>query len=370
MTQSRPHERRKYNPKVVLFVLSASVLRAVSRPFPGCERPVEERLAALAPSLSAERGELPAKTPRQELYVGEVRDALMPGGPACPRCRSARAVRYGTRGGIQRYRCEECSFHFTDLSGTILHGLRRRDLWLDFCLCMVDGLSVRETARRLGISKNTAFAWRHRLTAALALADSESVCNGIVETAQWPIIRSFKGSRVPSGANVDNLDQTTRRNQLVYRRCHPKSRLATFVVAVDRPGRARAGVVLHKERLSDTLRGMVSEKADLCARNVHASLSARMDWPGRVNWIGGRKGRSNSSDRLDPGPLYHVRNARSLMYRFRYWLRSFRGVATKYLLRYFSWHLRTAALSHTAPGAAAKLLLLEALKAYSQTRPG
>ena len=351
-------------------MLPSSFLDADSLPPFACRRPAVERLAALAPPNGARRGELPTGGSDQELYVGEIRDALMPRGPVCPNCRSFRIVRYGKRGGAQRYKCKECSGYFNDLSGTVLHRLRRRDLWLGFCLCMIKGISVRQTAEQLGISKNTAFAWRHRLIAALASADSRNICDGIVEVAQWPIICSFKGSRPPDEMSVDSLQPSARRYQLAYRRLYPEGRPAALVVAVDRAGRARAGVVLHNERLSDTLSGMMSRDADPCAFKAYASLPARMDWPGRVNWIGVRKGRLSPADRLNPGPLYHVRNARRIVYNFRHWLRPFRGVATKYLLRYFSWHLRVAALAHTDPHAAAKLLLFEALTAYSQPKPG
>ena len=220
------------------------------------------------------------------------------------------------------------------------------------------------------MSKNTSFAWRHRVIAALASVDSGTRCEGIVEVAQWPVIRSFKGSRPPDGMGIKHLESTVRRNQVVYRRFYPESRQAAFVVAVDRSGRARAGVVLHKERLRDVLSGMMSKTADPCAFRDCASLPARMDWPGRVNWIGRRKGRVNTADRLDPGPLYHVRNARRMLYDFRIWLRPFQGVATKYLLRYFSWYLRIAALGDTRVRAVAKLLFFETLKAHSLIRPG
>ena len=359
-----------YSIKVLISMLPASLLRADSQLPVACLRPSEEKLAALALSVGAERGEPPARGPRQELYVGEIRDTLMPHGPMCPRCRSLQVVRYGRRGGVQRYKCKGCSFHFTDLTGSVLHRMRRRDLWLDFCLCMVKRLSVRDTARRLGISKNTAFAWRHRAISALASADSQTVCQGIVEVAQWPIVRSFKGSRPPEGMDVGHLEPTIRRNYLVYRHFYPRRRLAALVVAVDRSGRARAGVVLHDERLRDTLSGMMSVTADPCAFRDLASLPARMDWPGRVNWIGRRRGRVNTADRLDPGPLYHVRNARRMLYDFRRWLRPFRGVATKHLLRYFSWYLRIAAMAHTRAGAAAKLFSLEAVAAHSELKPG
>ena len=359
-----------YNLKVLVPVLPASLLHAGSEAPIACLRPSEEKLAALALSISAERGEPPAKRPRQELYVGEIRDALMTHGPACPRCRGLDVVRYGKRGALQRYKCKACPCYFTDLTGSVLHRIRRRDRWLDFCLCMVEGLSVRETAKSIGICKNTAFAWRHRVIAALASADSQAICEGIVEVAQWPLIRSFKGSRPPTEADMSEMEPIVRRNPTAYRRLFPECRQVALVVAVDRSGTARAGVALHGERLRDVLSHMMSETADPCAFRDYASLPMRMDWPGRVNWIGRRKGRFNTSDRLDPGPLYHVRNARRLVYGFRCWLKPFRGVATKYLLRYFSWYVRIAAMAPARAGAAARLLFFEALAAYSLPRPG
>ena len=359
-----------YKIKVLMPVLPASLLHAGSEAPIACRRPPEEKLAALALSISAERGEPHARGPRQELYVGEIRDALMPHGPKCPRCRGLDVVRYGKRGAVQRYKCKSCPCYFTDLTGSVLHRIRRRDLWLDFCLCMVEGLSVRETAKSLGICKNTAFAWRHRVIAALAAADSHTVCQGIVEVAQWPLIRSFKGSTPPKEADIGEMDPILRRNPISYRRLFPECRQAALVVAVDRSGTARAGVVLHEERLRDVLSGIMSDTADPCAFKDYVSLPARMDWPGRVNWIGRRKGRFSTADRLDPGPLYHVRNARRLVYDFRCWLKPFRGVATKYLLRYFSWHVRIAAMAPMLAHAAARQLFFEALAAYSLPRPG
>jgi hypothetical protein len=152
---------------------------------------------------------------------------------------------------------------------------------------MVEGLSVRETAKSLGICKNTAFAWRHRVIAALASADSQTVCEGIVEVAQWPLIRSFKGSQPPEGMGVGCLEPTIRRNRLVYRRFYPESRLATLVVAVDRSGRARAGVVLHEERLRDVLSRMMSRTADPCAFKDRPRHSGRRRKP--ASPAGGRQ---------------------------------------------------------------------------------
>lgn len=57
----------------------------------------------------------------------------------------------------------------------------------------------------------------------------------------------------------------------------PLSRVpqTAFVVAQDRSGTARAGVVLHEERLRDVLSRMMAETADPCAFKDYASLPAR-----------------------------------------------------------------------------------------------
>ena len=257
-------------PKVsrMMPVFPASPLRADSESPVACLRPGEEKLAALTPH-----------------------------GPVCPRCRNLHVVRYGKRGGIQRYKCKGCSFHFTDLTGSVLHRMRRRDLWLDFCLCMVKRLSVRDTARRLGISKNTAFAWRHRAISALASADSQTVCQGIVEVAQWPIIRSFKGSRPPEGTDVGHLEPTIRRNYLVYRHFYPRRRLAALVVAVDRSGRARAS--------SRAIHPPMLEPTSTCGPSVSRSSAASASFTiCRILRSGCRFGtRASRSTKLNSDPV-------------------------------------------------------------------
>lgn len=67
--------------EVLAPVPTASLLHACSGEPLAWRRASEEKLAALALSISAERGEPPSRGPRRELYVDEIRDALMPHGP-------------------------------------------------------------------------------------------------------------------------------------------------------------------------------------------------------------------------------------------------------------------------------------------------
>lgn len=346
------------NVKAVASLLPAFVICSTSGPSIGRRRPSGERLAGLAALYAAEHGELPSGGLEQELHVGQVRDAIMPHGPTCPRCQSKLVVRYGRRGGVQRYKCKACCRTYTDFTSTIFHSLRRRDLWLEFCQCLIEGLTVRETAARLGVSKNTSFAWRHRAMAALAAVDSADTCEGIVEMVRWPVLRNFKGSPVPKHAMITQLKSSIRRHHQVYAHFLPAPRLAIMLVLVDRSGHTRAAVAQRNENLAPHLSSMVSGVSEICASWRIGSPRIRSDWPGRMYWIG--QARSVLST-TDPGPLYHVRNAENLARGFQRWLARFQGVATNNLTLYFSWHLRAAALSFTQPTAAARLLLFEIL---------
>jgi len=42
----------------------------------------------------------------------------------CVYCVSSKVIKYGTRGGIQRYRCKECSRQFNERSGTLFAGMK------------------------------------------------------------------------------------------------------------------------------------------------------------------------------------------------------------------------------------------------------
>lgn len=88
-------------------------------------------------------------------------------GPACPRCGSGHVHKWGLLHGRQRYRCKSCTRTFTELTGTPLAHLKRQEQWGRMGWCLWEGLSVRNSARVLGVHPFTAFRWRHRFLAAL-----------------------------------------------------------------------------------------------------------------------------------------------------------------------------------------------------------
>lgn len=104
----------------------------------------------------------------QPTTLQEVRDTRFAGGLCCPRCGSRAVKRNGRfrdeHGYLkQRYYCRAGRRSFTDLTGTPLAYSKQQPLWGQMASCMVEGLSVRKTAQRLGVNRGTAFRWRHKL---------------------------------------------------------------------------------------------------------------------------------------------------------------------------------------------------------------
>jgi len=114
-------------------------------------------------------------------------------GPHC-QARQERVGSWGQSHGLKRYRCKDCGRTFNALTGTLLAHLRKREQWGRYAQALIEGVSVREAARRCQIDKNTAFLWRHRFLhqAAGHRAEHEA---GIVEADKSFFLESFKGQR-------------------------------------------------------------------------------------------------------------------------------------------------------------------------------
>ncbi len=112
----------------------------------------------------------------------------------CPHCDGAKVNKHGMEFGSQRYRCKDCGKTFTALTGTPFHRLRGKGQLLENAACMADGLSIRKTAARLGMSVDKAFRWRHKFLQFLS-GQKPSALTGIVEADETRFPVSCKGQR-------------------------------------------------------------------------------------------------------------------------------------------------------------------------------
>jgi transposase-like protein len=340
------------------------ISRPALPPFPALRE--NNALAAVTPLCGVRRGESDAEPGGAllGLTLEDIREAAMARGPICPDCLGRDVVRWGKRNGIQRYRCKPCARCFTEFTGTVLEGLHLRDKFLSFCMCMVEGMTVERAAAKTGISPSTSFAWRHRILSRLEQIDSMTKLSGIVELAQRAFAISFKGSRdIPDYALASSPSQSFPLG-LGYSRNPTYERRAWLLVGVDRAGRVRSEVVGARggKNSRDAMEEMIEDDAVVCAKRIpgfwHPIPSCRM----KINWVDTPRKLIRRETRTIHGPLCHAETARSLILRWRNWIRRFCGVATKHMVRYTSWFWRILALGEMATKGAARALFFEILR--------
>src|SRR5437016_9283093 len=116
--------------------------------------------------------------------------------PACGHCGSEAFSRWGVATGMKRYMCNACERTFNALTGTPLAHLQKREKWLEYARAIVDGLSLRKAAKRVGVHLETSFRWRHRFLATTKGAKATAV-TGIVEGTKPSSANRRRG---PSGS--------------------------------------------------------------------------------------------------------------------------------------------------------------------------
>ena len=86
-------------------------------------------------------------------------------GRLCPHCASVNVQRWGTAGGLPRYRCGACKRTFNPLTGTSLARLRSKDKWFLFLHTLTQQKSIRKSAEICGVDNTTVLRWRQRFRA-------------------------------------------------------------------------------------------------------------------------------------------------------------------------------------------------------------
>lgn len=243
----------------------------------------------------------------------------------CAHCGAANFCRWGTTAaGEQRYRCKACSKSFTGLTGTSIGRLHNKERLMDFAVCMKEGLSVRESAERLGLSRTAMFRWRHRLMPQLSEQQPQTLA-GVAEVDETYFRQSYKGQRkgMPRAA---------------YKRATPAAKRGLsaeqvpVLTAVSRGSRRSHLTVLpgptSADALVTALKDVIAPDTVLCSDSALAYKPAgkRLGVTLRQIPTGSRK--------LGP---YHIQNVNALHSRIKGWFYPFKGVATKNLGSYLAW---------------------------------
>ena len=261
-------------------------------------------------------------------------------GNRCPRCQSSEVLRWGGYAGRRRYRCQQCGRTFSDFTGTPLAGVKKIDRWLGHCEGAVRSETLRCQAARLGIHRNTAFRWRHRLLNALQDNDTGRL-DGIITARETTFPRSAKGAR--------SLDRPGRRRGWAFGWELLRAPSVWVMVARANSGRVASG-------LADLGRPSDRDYARLLGGRLGASPSFATSGKGGALQLFARR---IGSGHVCRAPDQDSAGVAQYVMRLLGWIRRFNGVATRYLGNYLTWHrfLHAVKSAATGFGAACRRLL-------------
>jgi transposase-like protein len=107
----------------------------------------------------------------------------------CPHCKGTDIYGHGIYKGRKRYKCKGCSKTFNDFTGTAVSGTKKTQKFQEYLEMIVESVTIRKAANKIGVNTRTIFDWRHKLLSSLTVSFS-----GIVECddKQLDIKQEFK----------------------------------------------------------------------------------------------------------------------------------------------------------------------------------
>lgn len=251
-------------------------------------------------------------------------------GVFCPHCGTLEHVqKYGTQAGKQRYRCKSCHKFFVATSKSVMHNTHKdTSTWMKYLKCIHDGFSLRKTAKECSISIRTAFMWRHKiLDAVSSIHEKTTTLKGVIESDETYFRVSYKGSRhLPKGYKARRNGQKSSKRGL-------SKELVCVPCALDR----------HHNVISKACNlGKTSTKAlkkffeNMVEKNSIFVTDSELSY---------RKFASQNNFKLiqiesgkHKNGIYHINNINAYHSNLKNFVYKFRGMSTKYLNNYLTWH--------------------------------
>ena len=247
---------------------------------------------------------------------------------SCPHCSSIEFISRGNYKDVKRYQCKLCQKYFNSNYGTALYRIHKKDKWQQYIQCMNEGLSIRKSAEKVGISYRTSFIWRHKILVTLKESEPRKL-GGVVEADDTYFPISEKGNR--------NLNRKPRKRG--DSKMLDQDTKIPVVVATDRKGNTVLKVAgtgnLRREELRSKMAGRFEPKTILCSDGalVYKGLAQQ---EGIEHIITAHLGRPIAKNKA-----YNIQAVNQLHKELKQFMAKFNGVSTKYLQNYMYWFMHT-----------------------------
>ncbi len=242
---------------------------------------------------------------------------------SCPYCSSTLLSKNGHRGVVQRYKCKACHKTFTGVSGTCFHGIKKKSQFDEYSKLMFEQyLPIKVMAKKIGISVQTSFDWRHKILSGLN-AESKGF-NGITEIDDVWFLYSQKGRKGLKYSRKRGGSKRKGDNKYQVKMLITADRKNSKDFSVTRIGR------ISKSDIERKVGGRFNKLCTLVS-DKHRSISAfaKSEKIAHVNF---------KASEHTAGGEFHVQTVNNLASRVKTIVNhQFRGVSTKYLQNYSNW---------------------------------
>ncbi len=262
-------------------------------------------------------------------YVKEERFSK---GAVCPICGSVHVVRNGSRkDGTQRYICRTCNKSFTITTNTIVAATKKdMSVWEKYIDCMMEGLSIRESAVRCNINRNTAFLWRHKILDALQNMAESVKLDGIIEGDETFFPVSYKGNHT-NGSFIMPRESHHRGKQIHSRGLSHEQ--VCVPCAVNRNGLSIAKVSnlgrVSTSNLHTIFDNRILKNSTLCTDTMNSYQ--KFAETNHIKLVQLKTGLSKKG-------IYHIQHINAYHSTLKKFMGKFNGVSTKYLNNYLVWN--------------------------------
>lgn len=260
-------------------------------------------------------------------------------GVCCPHCGTTHIGPHGQVRGKKRYICYDCKKTFGLTTKSVFNGHKvDMETYIKYIELMIHQVPIRKAAKLCGISRTTAFIWRHKFLDTLAPVADKVTLGGIVEADETYFKISFKGSKVMPRAshkrgnwvNHKGLGEEFVCVPCAIERGNPTEKLGVIAKPTNLSSpHERELLQLFENRIQPGSILCVDKKAEYVSVADQLELQTVQLKPTKNH-----KAAVIKTDELD----LHINHINSYHSNVKKFIAPFRGVATKYLPNYLNWN--------------------------------
>ncbi len=282
--------------------------------------------------------------------------------PPCPHCGTAPAghniIKRGhNKNGAQRFYCKSCGKFFVATTGSAFSRTRKPlGTWKKFIELTITGATIDICVAECGLSRQTAFTWRHKILNVFQVDQENITMTGWVEADEMLIPLSYKGNHIKGRIGERRIKQAGVINRM------PRDAYKRGSDNKSNSSKAKACVFCMVENADQTFYGAVPGVGFMNADTLNATLGKRVDRTSAVMLVDQYKVTrtylkenkyknivlaSNTSENphehkpeiQGENRDIHLQHVNAMHTHLRKFLRDYYGVSSKYLSHYVSLYI-------------------------------